>query len=122
MKYFILILLIFLNGCLYVNERGVSTYLYDKCDEYYDANGTYHSDCDEVASSKVIGGIKDVSSSVIDSTKSLIGLKEDTSVKTSKTSTQKNRVKVVKKRKCKIVCKKKTKCKCKKKRKCADKN
>jgi len=118
MKYFILILLIFLNGCLYVNERGVSTYLYDKCEEYYDANGTYHKDCDDTLSQSITKEVKNISSIVVNSTKSLVGLGAEPSTKTEKNS----KTKVVKKRKCKKVCKKKTKCKCKKKKKCADKN
>ncbi|MCR4941241.1 MAG: hypothetical protein K5978_00425 [Campylobacter sp.] len=36
---------IFLSGCLFVNERGISTRYYNDCKEYYDANGTYHKGC-----------------------------------------------------------------------------
>ena len=43
---FIIISLLF-SGCLYVNDRGVSTRLYNDCKEYYDATGMYHKDCDE---------------------------------------------------------------------------
>ena len=48
MKYLIFVLPIFflLNGCIYINQDvGPTTYKYDKCKEYYDANGTYHKDC-----------------------------------------------------------------------------
>lgn len=36
---------ILLGGCLFVNERGVSTNYYNDCKEYYDATGTYRKDC-----------------------------------------------------------------------------
>ena len=46
MKYLIFILPLLLNGCLYINrDVGPTTYQYDKCEEYYDANGNYHKDC-----------------------------------------------------------------------------
>ena len=35
------------NGCLYVNERGISTRYYNDCHEYYDAMGIYHKKCDK---------------------------------------------------------------------------
>jgi len=120
MKYFILILLIFLNGCLYVNERGVSTYLYDKCDEYYDANGRYYRDCEDTLSQSAIKIVGSISSSVVGGTKSLVGLGDSSQEKVT-VPNDRNK-KIVKKRKCKIVCKKKIKCKCKKKKKCAEKN
>ena len=43
----ILIPLIFLQGCLYFNDRGVSGRYYNDCKEYYDAMGIYHKECDE---------------------------------------------------------------------------
>ncbi len=46
MKKLILILPFFLSGCLYIKrDIGLTTYSYDKCKEYYDANGEYHKDC-----------------------------------------------------------------------------
>ncbi len=48
MKYLIaLITVLFFHGCLYFNDRGVSSHLYDNCHSYYDANGNYHEVCDE---------------------------------------------------------------------------
>lgn len=44
---FIIILPIFLSGCLFLNERGVSTKYYNDCKEIYDATGTYKKVCDE---------------------------------------------------------------------------
>ena len=42
----ILFLSLFINGCLYVKrDIGLTTYQYDKCEEYYDENGTYHKEC-----------------------------------------------------------------------------
>ncbi len=46
MRNLILILPLFLSGCLYINrDVGLTTYQYDKCEEYYDADGVYHKDC-----------------------------------------------------------------------------
>ncbi len=48
MKYILaLIIPIFFNGCLFINERGISTKLYNECREYYDLMGYYHKDCDK---------------------------------------------------------------------------
>ncbi len=48
MKYVLMIVIIFLfNGCLYVNDRGISTRYYNDCREYYDAMGIYHKKCDK---------------------------------------------------------------------------
>jgi len=33
------------NGCIYLNDRGVSTQYYNDCKEYYDATGTYQKEC-----------------------------------------------------------------------------
>lgn len=46
MKYFILLPLLF-SGCLYFNDTGVSTHLYDNCKEYYDTCGNYRRECPE---------------------------------------------------------------------------
>jgi hypothetical protein len=47
--YFILFVIIvaFLNGCLYFNERGVDYHYYNDCKEYYDSEGIYHKKCDK---------------------------------------------------------------------------
>ncbi|WP_169763925.1 hypothetical protein [Campylobacter mucosalis] len=47
MKNIILLSLIFtfFSGCLFLNDRGISTQYYNDCKEYYDANGTYQRDC-----------------------------------------------------------------------------
>ncbi len=39
------IISILFSGCLYFNENGVSTHLYDDCKEYYDLCGNYHKEC-----------------------------------------------------------------------------
>ncbi|MDD5785546.1 MAG: hypothetical protein SPI60_05845 [Campylobacter lanienae] len=41
------ILVLFLQGCLWVNKRGISDKYYNSCKEYYDASGVYHKKCDE---------------------------------------------------------------------------
>ena len=40
-----LLLPIFFAGCF--NERGVSLRYYNDCEEYYDAQGYYHKQCDK---------------------------------------------------------------------------
>ncbi|MFC2586999.1 MAG: hypothetical protein ACFNYB_01655 [Campylobacter sp.] len=47
MKKFVFLAIIALNfsGCVFLNERGVSTQYYNDCKEYYDATGTYQKDC-----------------------------------------------------------------------------
>lgn len=49
MKYIawtlLVLLLSFLNGCVYFNECGVSNELYHDCKEYYDADGNYIRNC-----------------------------------------------------------------------------
>ncbi len=48
MKYILFsILLLFLQGCVYFNEEGISTKRYRDCIEYYDAQGKYHCECDQ---------------------------------------------------------------------------
>ncbi len=48
MKYILFsILLLFLQGCVYFNEDGISTKRYRDCIEYYDAQGKYHCECDQ---------------------------------------------------------------------------
>ncbi len=48
MKYFIYLQLILIfQGCLYFNERGVSTHLYDNCHSYYDIDGNFIEKCDK---------------------------------------------------------------------------
>lgn len=43
----LVIISLLFTGCLYVNDRGVSTQLYNECKEYYDSMGVYHKKCDE---------------------------------------------------------------------------
>lgn len=38
-------ILMFFSGCLFLNDRGISTKFYNDCKEYYDANGTYQKSC-----------------------------------------------------------------------------
>ncbi|MBN2963736.1 hypothetical protein JWV37_02995 [Sulfurospirillum sp. T05] len=45
-----LILILFaltFQGCLYLNDRGVSTRYYNDCKEYYDSMGVYRKTCDD---------------------------------------------------------------------------
>ena len=41
------IIIFLFSGCLYINERGISTKYYNECHEYYDATGIYHKNCDK---------------------------------------------------------------------------
>ena len=34
-----------LGGCVFLNDRGVTTKYYNECKEYYDATGTYRKEC-----------------------------------------------------------------------------
>ncbi len=34
-----------LSGCVFLNDRGVTTKYYNECKEYYDATGTYRKEC-----------------------------------------------------------------------------
>jgi hypothetical protein len=36
-----------LQGCLYFNNEAVGTRKYHDCEEYYDAEGIYHKECDK---------------------------------------------------------------------------
>ncbi len=47
MKYFLILTILLLQGCVYFNEEGISTKRYKDCIEYYDAQGRYHCECDE---------------------------------------------------------------------------
>lgn len=49
MKQALILILIALNfhGCLYLNDRGLSTRYYNDCKEYYDSMGMYHKQCDK---------------------------------------------------------------------------
>ncbi|WP_180375106.1 hypothetical protein [Campylobacter pinnipediorum] len=38
-------MILFFNGCVFFNARGVSTNYYNDCKEYYDATGTYKKEC-----------------------------------------------------------------------------
>lgn len=45
-KYYLCLLVpIFFTGCF--NERGVSLRYYNDCEEYYDAQGYYHKQCNK---------------------------------------------------------------------------
>lgn len=69
----ILILLIALlfQGCLYFNDRGVSNRYYNGCNEYYDAMGIYHKECEEnlVEYKTVTDGVKKGIDKTVDTTK-----------------------------------------------------
>jgi len=43
----ILAILFIFQGCLYTNNRGISTDYYSDCKEYYDSEGFYRKTCDE---------------------------------------------------------------------------
>ncbi len=46
MKYLLILLpALLLHGCLYFNDTGVSTRLYNDCKEYYTADGVYVKEC-----------------------------------------------------------------------------
>jgi len=46
MNYILLALIsLFLHGCFYFNDEGISTKLYSECKEYYDADGNYKKEC-----------------------------------------------------------------------------
>ena len=43
--YFLILLPVLFTGCF--NDRGVSLRYYNDCEEYYDAQGYYHKQCDK---------------------------------------------------------------------------
>lgn len=43
--YLLLLLPIMFAGCF--NDRGISLRYYNNCEEYYDAQGYYHKQCDK---------------------------------------------------------------------------
>ncbi len=45
MRYFVPVFALLLHGCLYFNDKGISSHLYDNCREYYDECGIYHKEC-----------------------------------------------------------------------------
>ena len=48
MKFFCLFaFLLLFGGCVYFNNSGISTHLYNDCKEYYDNCGNYHKECPE---------------------------------------------------------------------------
>jgi len=68
----ILVLPLLFTGCLYINKDvGLTTYQYEKCKEYYDANGTYHKDCPESLSDKGGEFAQKFSKGVVSTAKSL---------------------------------------------------
>lgn len=38
-------LAVMLGGCVFLNDRGVTTKYYNECKEYYDATGAYRKEC-----------------------------------------------------------------------------
>ncbi|WP_084607362.1 hypothetical protein [Sulfurospirillum arcachonense] len=73
-KILILILPFLFSGCLYVNDRGISTRYYNDCKEYYDAVGMYHKVCDEnlIEYQKIKDGTKRIIKKVKDTTNNSI--------------------------------------------------
>lgn len=46
MKYLLILALgSLLHGCLYFNDSGINSKLYDGCKEYYDDEGNYTKEC-----------------------------------------------------------------------------
>lgn len=43
--YLLIVLPILFTGCF--NDRGISLRYYNDCEEYYDAQGYYHKQCDK---------------------------------------------------------------------------
>ncbi len=81
-RFFALPLLFLLQGCLYFNDTGVSSHLYDNCKEYYDNCGIYHKECPPnlVDYHDVTEGIKNAGSAIkksITGTESTNGTAED---------------------------------------------
>jgi len=65
MKKLILILPIFLSGCLYINNGvGLTTFQYDRCKEYYDGSGKYHNECPKSVIEKSADSVKKVTKCV----------------------------------------------------------
>ena len=84
MRKLILILPLFLSGCLYINhDIGLTTYQYDKCEEYYDANGTYHKDCPYSVFDKAGSVTKDSFIMIRESVKKFASDSTDKSAKSS---------------------------------------
>jgi len=74
MKNLILVLILpfFLSGCLYINNGvGLTTFQYDKCREYYDADGIYHKDCPTSTSVTASKNIKKISNCIAKKSKGL---------------------------------------------------
>jgi len=74
MKRLSLVLPIVFTGCIYINQGvGVTTYEYDKCQEYYDASGVYHRDCPKSVFQKAGDFAKDSFIMIKESIKTLAG-------------------------------------------------
>jgi len=43
----IFIISLTIQGCIFFNERGISSHYYSDCTHYYDSRGLYHEKCDE---------------------------------------------------------------------------
>ncbi|HIC09743.1 MAG TPA: hypothetical protein EYO61_00070 [Campylobacterales bacterium] len=41
------VIAILFQGCIFFNERGISSRYYSDCHHYYDSRGIYHKKCDE---------------------------------------------------------------------------
>jgi len=39
--------ILLLQGCVYFNDEGISDRKYRDCEEYFDAQGLYHKECDK---------------------------------------------------------------------------
>lgn len=42
---FYMIFMLILGGCVYPNDCGISRYVYDDKEVYYDSQGSYHENC-----------------------------------------------------------------------------
>ncbi len=79
MKYTILLSTILLfQGCLYFNDRGISTHLYDGCESYYDAYGNFIKRCDEnlIDYTEIREGVVDIKDEIGKNLNSLTGDKQ----------------------------------------------
>jgi hypothetical protein len=46
------------QGCIFFNDRGVSSTYYNDCTHYYDSRGIYHNRCEEnIVDYKEIGTV-----------------------------------------------------------------
>lgn len=64
--YLLLLLPIMFAGCF--NDRGISLRYYNDCEEYYDAQGYYHKQCD-----KNLVDYKEIGDAILPAQKPTIG-------------------------------------------------